>query len=180
MNYIILDLEASCWKNRSIKKQNEIIEIGAVKVNASGHIVSEFNAFVKPKLHPILSDFCTELTSITQAQIDSAETFPNVISKFIHWINTDSDYLLCSWGFYDKKQFQSDCKLYKLESDWANHHISLKHQYATITNLKRPIGMGSALKKEKLPLDGTHHRGIDDARNISKLFRKHWGKWTHK
>lgn len=180
MNYIILDLEATCWKDRSIKKQNEIIEIGAVKVNSSGNMIDEFNAFIKPKLNPVISEFCTELTSITQTEIDNAQTFPNVISEFMNWINTDKEYLLCSWGFYDKKQFQSDCKLYGLDSDWANSHISLKHQYASINNLRRPIGMGGALKKEKLILDGTHHRGIDDARNISKIFIKYFGKWNHK
>ena len=177
MNYIILDLEATCWKDRSINKQNEIIEIGAVKIDNSGNIVDEFNKFVKPKLNPVISDFCTELTSITQEQIDNSQTFPVVISEFLHWINTKEEYILCSWGFYDKKQFQSDCKLHDLDYDWMLPHISLKHQYASINNLKRPIGMGGALKKEKLILEGTHHRGIDDARNISKIFIKYFGKW---
>ena len=54
------------------------------------------------------------------------------------------------------------------------NHISLKHQYAEIKGLRKPIGMGRALKKERLELDGTHHRGIDDARNISKIFSKFW------
>jgi 3'-5' exoribonuclease 1 len=37
--------------------------------------------------------------------------------------------------------------------------------------------MGGALKKERLELDGTHHRGIDDARNISKIFKANFSKW---
>ena len=46
MNYIILDLEATCWENnRSL--QNEIIEIGAVKVNTNGEVISEFCEFIK-------------------------------------------------------------------------------------------------------------------------------------
>lgn len=32
--------------------------------------------------------------------------------------------------------------------------------------------MERALKMLDLPLDGTHHRGIDDAKNISKIFRQ--------
>jgi inhibitor of KinA sporulation pathway (predicted exonuclease) len=30
--------------------------------------------------------------------------------------------------------------------------------------------MAEALKFLGLPLDGTHHRGIDDARNIARIF----------
>ncbi len=177
MNYIILDLEATCWKDRNTEKQNEIIEIGAVKVNTEGKITDEFNDFVKPKLHPVLSDFCKELTTIEQSDIDSADTYDKVIERFKNWINLSEPYLLCSWGFYDKKQFQQDGELYGLETRWLEQHISLKHQYAKIKQLKRPIGMGGALKMEKLSLDGTHHRGIDDARNIAKIFINNLELW---
>ena len=37
MNYIILDLEATCWKDRNENKQNEIIEIGALKIDKDGN-----------------------------------------------------------------------------------------------------------------------------------------------
>ena len=178
MNYIILDLEATCWKDRNTEKQNEIIEIGAVKVNAEGKITDEFNEFVKPKLHPILSDFCTELTTIGQRDLDSADTYDKVIARFKNWINLSEPYLLCSWGFYDKKQFQKDSELYGLETGWLEQHISLKHQFAKIKELKRPIGMDGALKMEKLSLEGTHHRGIDDARNIAKIFINNLGLWS--
>jgi len=104
-NHIILDLEATCWKDRGVKKQNEIIEIGAIKIDGNGKLISEFSEFVKPKLNPELSDFCKELTTIGQSDIDSADTFDCVIERFKKWINLDEPYILCSWGFYDRKQF---------------------------------------------------------------------------
>lgn len=180
MNHIIFDLEASCW-DRSLgpnKNRNEIIEIGAVLINDEGNITSEFEAFVKPKLNPTLSDFCKKLTTITQDQVDNAEIFPEVSKQFQSWIKqNDQDYMLCSWGFYDKKQLKKDCALHKLDDAWVEPHISIKHQYAPLTGLRRPVGMGKALQLEGLTLDGTHHRGIDDARNIAKIFLQHWGKW---
>jgi 3'-5' exoribonuclease 1 len=177
MNYIILDLEATCWSDRSIKHQNEIIEIGALKINERQEVLGEFNAFIKPKMHPIISDFCTELTSITQTEIDNARDYNSVISDFWSWIELDEEYLLCSWGFYDKSQFKKDCELHALPTGWLKHHISLKHQYSKIKNLPRLYGMGGALKKERIQLEGTHHRGIDDARNISKLFLRNFSDW---
>ena len=180
MNYIVFDLEATCWKDRSLRHQSEIIEIGAVKMNGEGEVLSEFSEFIRPKLHPELSDFCKELTTITQAEIDAAHYFPEVIAAFQDWIDLERNYLLCSWGFYDKKQLRSDCELNGLPTGWTKNHISLKHQYSTIKKLNRPIGMGGALKMEKLKLEGTHHRGIDDARNISKIFLKQFSNWRLK
>ena len=177
MKYIILDLEATCWKNRKNGKANEIIEIGAVKVDESGEAIGEFCEFVKPLLNPHLSDFCKELTTIDQATIDQASQFPEVIQQFQQWIDLADPYVLCSWGFYDKKQLKADCELHKLDTAWLAPHISVKHQYAKLKHLKKPVGMPTALKKEGLPLEGTHHRGIDDARNIAKIFRTQLEKW---
>jgi 3'-5' exoribonuclease 1 len=64
MNYIIFDLEATCWEGWD-KSRNETIEIGAVKISDEREIISEFSSFIKPLKHFILSDFCKSLTSIT-------------------------------------------------------------------------------------------------------------------
>ncbi|GAB5418049.1 MAG: exonuclease domain-containing protein [Crocinitomicaceae bacterium] len=178
MNYIILDLEATCWEDRSIKRRSEIIEIGAVKINEEKEIVDEFCAFIQPSLHPELSEFCTELTTITQEDVDGAETFERVIRNFWEWINLDEDYLLGSWGMYDRNQFRKDCELHELSTEWLRRHISLKHQYTKIKNMKRHAGMKGALWMEGIELQGTHHRGIDDARNISKIFLKLFNEWS--
>lgn len=177
MNYVILDLEATCWDSWE-KQHNETIEIGAVLVNEHQEIVSEFCRFIKPLKHPILSDFCTELTSITQQDIDGANYFPQVIEEFKEWFGySEDDYVLVSWGQYDRKQFESDCALYGIDSSWVKPHINLKKQYGEFKKLPRAIGMKNALKMEKLALNGIHHRGIDDARNITKIFLKYFDSW---
>lgn len=171
MNYIVFDLEATCWDQYD-RSDNETIEIGALKITESKEVVSEFQKFIKPLKYPVLSQFCKELTSIRQEDINNAEYFYDVIDEFKKWIG--EDYVLCSWGYYDQKQFVSDCQLSNIDSSWTKKHISIKHQYAKIKNLKRPVGMSNALNIEKIALNGTHHRGIDDARNISKIFLKYF------
>jgi 3'-5' exoribonuclease 1 len=179
MNYIIVDLEATCWERKD-KLPNEIIEIGAVCIDENKNIAGETDLFVKPKVHPKLSEFCTELTSITQEMVDWAPLFPDALQQFQAWIKSfGEEYILCSWGFYDRVQFENDCKLHKLDTSWLHHHISLKHQYAKIKNIK-PVGMKAALKKEAISLEGTHHRGLDDAKNISKIFVKYFADWSLK
>jgi inhibitor of KinA sporulation pathway (predicted exonuclease) len=56
-----------------------------------------------------------------------------------------------------------------------NHH-SIKHDFAKIKNIKA-CGMSKALNILGISLDGTHHRGIDDALNISKIFKAVFDEW---
>ncbi|SCZ97123.1 BZ3500_MvSof-1268-A1-R1_Chr4-2g07005 [Microbotryum saponariae] len=44
-------------------------------------VVDEFHSFVRPKHRPKLSDFCRNLTGITQAQVDSAPYYPQVLKR---------------------------------------------------------------------------------------------------
>ncbi len=180
MNYIIVDLEATCWNEKHHTRKSEIIEIGAICVNEKKEILGEFQIFVKPNLHVELSDFCKQLTSITQEMVDNAPTFPVALEQFQTWIYSfGKDYVLGSWGFYDKGQFEKDCLLHQLDTNWLKNHINIKFQHAIIRNLPKGIGMKQAIEHEKLVLDGTHHRGIDDARNIAKIFIKLFEKWDY-
>ncbi|MEO1257779.1 MAG: 3'-5' exonuclease [Bacteroidota bacterium] len=177
MKYIILDLEATCWEKGG--KRNEIIEIGALCIDEEKNTLGEFSEFVRPICHPFLSDFCTQLTTITQADVDRAERFPIVIDNFQNWIHEfDEDYFLCSWGKYDRNQFAKDCQLHGLLTDWLKNHISLKHQYPSFRPPYKLMGMKGALRNENIKLEGTHHRGIDDARNIAKIFLKCFEGWN--
>ena len=42
----------------------------------------------------------------------------------------------------------------------------------------RGIGMKKALNLLNIPLEGKHHRAIDDAKNISKIFLYYYDKWS--
>eukprot|EP01026_Neomeris_dumetosa_P051232 TRINITY_DN45052_c0_g1_i3.p1 TRINITY_DN45052_c0_g1~~TRINITY_DN45052_c0_g1_i3.p1 ORF type:complete len:251 (-),score=11.07 TRINITY_DN45052_c0_g1_i3:297-962(-) len=183
MTVIVFDLEATCWENKKIdrKQKNEIIEIGAVAVDScSGEIESEFQSFVKPIINPKLTKFCTKLTSITQQQVDGAQTFPEVCQTWRQWIseNAGDNYMLASWGWYDRRQLTSDCKLHGLPIEWLQKHISLKHQYMSIKGLEN-AALGSLVEIEGLVFNGTLHRGIDDARFITQVFLKFKDQWNY-
>lgn len=47
-------------------------------------------------------------------------------------------------------------------------HVNLKNEFAAWKGVRR-CGMAKALEHLGLPLVGTHHRGIDDARNIARI-----------
>lgn len=180
MNFIIYDLEATCWLGRPPSLIQEIIEIGAVRLNGYGEVEGTFNSFVKPKVNPRLSSFCTELTTIRQEDVDRARYFPHVVEAFQDWAEVfDEDYLLCSWGDFDKKMLISDCKLHQLEYDWVDSYINLKEQYREIKRLRQAKGLKSVVNAEGFEFIGTHHRGIDDAKNLALIFTKYLDEWRY-
>ena len=174
MKYIIVDLEATCINPRSDDFISEIIEIGAVKIE-NDKITDTFNIFVKPTINPILSDFCKELTSITQKDVDNGMSRKEALLSFIDFCK-DSNYIL-SWGGYDKNQLRKECERISLKTDWLSNHRNLKLYFSDLLGKSKQFGMERALSIAGLPLDGTHHRGIDDAKNIAKIFLKYEKDW---
>ncbi|MEO1435970.1 MAG: 3'-5' exonuclease [Bacteroidota bacterium] len=181
MNYIIFDLEATCWEHKRASHIQEIIEIGACKINQYAEMEDTFCEFIKPVHHPTLSPFCKDLTSIRQEDVERAAEYPEVVENFKEWIGLydNEDYLLCSWGYFDRKALAHDCDLHGLDFDWTDRHISLKHQYPDIKGLNKPMGLKRAVLTEGFEFEGTHHRGIDDAINLAKVFAKYFDDWRH-
>ncbi|PCH95098.1 MAG: exonuclease [Gammaproteobacteria bacterium] len=168
--FLIVDLEATCCDDSSIaKNDNEIIEIGAVMVDSETMcIIDEFNAFIKPTKHPLLTDFCTELTSITQNDVNKAAEYPAVSKQLSIWLNNYDNYVFCSWGNYDRNHIASESLRHHVPNPISMPHVNLKKAFAKMQKVKK-MGMKLALDLCNIKLRGTHHRGIDDARNIVKL-----------
>ncbi|MBE9206592.1 exonuclease domain-containing protein [Nostoc sp. LEGE 06077] len=168
---LVLDLEATCCDQGTIKRHEmEIIEIGAVMVEAQTlTIIEEFQTFIKPVRYPRLTDFCKSLTSITQKQVDLAPEYPEAIAILQKWLSKYPNAVFGSWGDYDRNQFKQDSKFHNLPFPIAYPHVNLKQQFSESQGLSKRYGMAEALQRANIELQGTHHRGIDDARNIAKL-----------
>lgn len=174
-DYLVIDLEATCDDGGRVPRhQMEIIEIGAVLVDGrSFQLVDEFQTFVRPVRHPVLTPFCRQLTSITQAQVDAAPGFVDAIGALERFIVRHAQggppALFCSWGNYDKGQFGSDARHHGVKLPFGRDHLNLKQAFSDAMGSRKRFGMARALRRVGIPLQGTHHRGIDDARNIAKL-----------
>jgi 3'-5' exoribonuclease 1 len=81
--FLFFDVEATCIKDGGFNYANEIIEFPIVLVDGTTFdIVDEFRSYVKPGINPILSEFCIELTGITQATVDQSPDFVQVLNEF--------------------------------------------------------------------------------------------------
>lgn len=180
MNFIIYDVEATCWDGRPPSVVQETIEIGAVKIDAYGDVLGSFQRFIKPVIHPQLSHFCRKLTHIDQADINRASSFPKVIEDFQEWIDIwDDDYQLCSWGNFDQKIFIQDCALHRMEDEWTDPFINVRKQYFELKGFRRSPGLKRSIEKEGFEWTGDQHRALDDAINLVKIFRKYLDVWRY-
>lgn len=170
MDYLVIDLEATCDDHGAVPKHEmEIIEIGAVVVDGTDLLPrDEFQTFIQPVRNPVLTPFCTTLTSITQPMVEGAPGFTDAIAALTEFID-GRDLLFCSWGAYDNNQFKNDARYHGVSLPFGGRHLNLKAEFSSRRGTRKRFGMAGALRAVGLPLEGVHHRGIDDARNIAKL-----------
>jgi inhibitor of KinA sporulation pathway (predicted exonuclease) len=169
--YLVIDFEATCCDRGTVPRHAmEIIEFGAVIAEADDfRIVDEFQSFVKPVRHPRLTPFCTTLTSIRQADVDVAPAFPECIAAFEVWLSRYRDFAFCSWGDYDRTQLQQDCDFHRIHNPISAPHRNVKRLFGERQGRTKKYGLSDAIREAGLAFSGTHHRGIDDARNIARL-----------
>nr|XP_034986391.1 ERI1 exoribonuclease 2 [Zootoca vivipara] len=184
---VIIDFESTCWKEGRKCYTQEIIEFPAVLLNTlNGEIESEFHMYVQPQEHPILSEFCTELTGIKQNQVDEGVPLHICLSQFSKWIQKmqkeknivfssghSSEGKLCAfvtWSDWDLGVcLQYECKRKQLRKpDVLNSWIDLRATYK-LFYCRKPHGLNGALQDVGIIFAGREHSGLDDSRNTARL-----------
>ena len=173
--YVVFDLEATCWQRGREPAPSEIIEIGAVKIEVGDgtvHPAEEFQTFVRPFMAPRLSDFCSELTTIRQEDVDGAPGFPAALAAFHGWAAGSGAFTLAAWGNYDGAQLGRDCARHGVENPFQEiPYVNVKVAFAAHLKRSRAMGLGGALRKLGLRPEGTAHRAIDDARSVVRILQ---------
>ncbi|MCP4216908.1 MAG: exonuclease domain-containing protein [bacterium] len=168
---VVVDVEATCWEGTLPENQkNEIIEIGICLLDVhTGEITDNRGIIVKPTTSEV-SEFCTKLTTLTAEEVAKGISFKEACAVLKKEFNTKSR-AWASFGAYDLKQFTRQCESESIGYPFGPGHINVKTLFALKQKLRREVGMAGALELLELPLEGTHHRGVDDARNIAKIMK---------
>lgn len=170
----VCDLEATCFENKQkTREEGEIIEIGSVIVEIKSlNVVSKFQTFVKPTINPSLSEFCINLTSISQNEVQNAPNIIDSLIEFSNWLDSYEPFLFACWGDYDAsqiaKEVQRNNAFQLIPNSKFSNYLNIKRLYSIVHQKKR-LGMMNAMKYLDLQHSGVHHRGIDDATNIANI-----------
>ncbi|XP_065370009.1 3'-5' exonuclease Snipper-like [Calliphora vicina] len=189
--YIIaVDFEATCWENQphSQFRESEIIEFPAVLMNLeTGKIEAEFHHYIKPIEKPILSEYCLNLTGITQNAVDNGIPLETALIMFQEWLSKEittrqlvlpkfsNDYkmgtcVFVSWGNWDFGTcLDKECIRKNIKKPlYFNLWTDIRYVFRGWCSYK-PNNFSDALRYVGLKFVGNEHSGLDDARNIAIL-----------
>jgi inhibitor of KinA sporulation pathway (predicted exonuclease) len=166
---VVIDVEATCWRGPPPAGQlQEIIEVGFCLLDtATLGRHSRGTILVRPT-RSIVSDFCTELTTLSPDQVAGGALFSDACEQLASLLAT-RERTWGSWGDFDRRLFEDQCAWEKVRSPFGTTHLNVKNLFALVRHCPAELGMMEALALAGIEHEGTHHRGGDDAWNIAGL-----------
>ena len=166
---VVVDVESTCWDSRPPEGQiSDIIEVGVCLLDMKTlKPEAKRSILVRPASSKV-SSFCTELTTLTQEMVDGGVSFAEACEILRDEFQADRR-VFASYGDYDRNQFKKQCQLYGVRYPFGPRHLNVKTWAALRQGRSREAGMPRAAEWYNLEVEGTHHRGHDDAWNIAKI-----------
>jgi inhibitor of KinA sporulation pathway (predicted exonuclease) len=170
--------QATCFeKPFNDRKKQEIIEFPAVLLNLeTGSIEKIFHRYLRPIEIPILSDYCINLTGISQETVDQGDILENVMLDFKNWVketikefglvlpkmkksNKEGNCAFVTWGNWDFLiQLKNECRRKKIRiPSFFNQWIDLKEIYKEKGTFRDQFTFGDALEQSGIEFDGRPH-----------------------
>ncbi len=197
----VLDFEATCIDQPCQSFYNEIIEFPSVMLKWDKSIqnykeIGRFQKFCKPLHNSKLSKFCTELTGITQDQVDAGDNFYDVMEEHHQWMihlipelqtfeyDDHCPVVISTCGDWDLLEMMvNECRRWNvIPRPIYRKFINMKKPFKEVYASQKKMGMVDMLKRSNLNLIGRHHSGIDDCHNISRIIQHTAEKghqWTY-
>ena len=180
MEYVVFDLEWNgCYCKRIDGYLNEIIEIGAVKLDENLNEIGSFSSLIRPEVSKRLSSSVKDLTSITYEELMRGAPFIYVYKRFSRFC---SGCVLMTWSTSDLDVLVANIRYHygKDRISFMEHYADLQKFCQERMNLQavgNAIGLQTAaeilgIDTENLPL----HRAEDDSRLSALCLRKLYDK----
>ena len=174
MKHVVVDLEMNPVSRefREVRRKlnEEVIEIGAVRLDENFQQEAEFQCYVKPEYGPIKKHI-TSLTGITQAMVADKKTYAACFQDFVDWVG-EEETKIYSWSMSDIKQLRSECR-YKLpdfDIGWLNvRWVDLQQEFDDRLGLHNSLALKHALGAMDHKFEGTQHTALADAINTSAI-----------
>lgn len=176
MYFVIMDLEWNNSFNKLTQKfMNEIIEIGAVKLDEELNEVSTFSELIRPVISKKLRSRIKNLTNISNEEVRTGGTFEEVIKEFEEWVGDDA--VVMSWGDTDLRTLLTNYKwfLKKNTVTFINKYADLQKYCQCFINMENVQQAGLSYAAECLEIDPEkypHHRALDDSILSAECLKK--------
>ena len=151
--------------------------------------VDEFQRYVRTRRIPTLNDYCIQQTGITQHMVDNGVPFDQVVREHTEWLRShlngsepsEHNVLMVTCGDWDLKTMLPHQLKFETTSETDDADITIGSHLRQWCNVKyvyerfyrkqqkKAKGMLGMLNGLGMQLEGRHHSGIDDCRNIGRI-----------
>ena len=172
--YLVVNVEATAEAHRVLDPR-EVIELSIVVVDAKTHVVvSDFQRYVRPEVHPELTPYCVAQTGIGQHQIDHSDVLEDVLQEAEDWVdqleNSSSSHVLVSYNCRGLKVLVDQSEDEELSPPiWLERWVDLSAAFKQHFCLKGHRSLEDALTYLGIPPSDSDQLGIDKAHNTAKL-----------
>ena len=184
MHYIFLDLE---WNNAYSKIHhrfvNEIIEIGAVKLNEDFEEIGRFDVFVKSRITKKLGSRFKNLTNISNEEMSEGVDFLEAVTKFAGFCG--DDFITITWSNSDLYAIAENFHLFlgRLPDSYFRQYLDLQKFYQIIygNSNGNQISLKNAAENVGINLESLSlHRASDDSAVTAEIFKRIMDKGDYK
>lgn len=157
----------------------ELLSVGAVFVDSeTKEEIEHFYEIVKPKKNSILSEYCSELTRITQEEVDSARCMKDVVDDFVKVTNKYENIDFFIWGNFDYIALKKSIKI-------TGYKGNFKKIVTTLRNIQPRVSKSIKYKQEILNTEWglqkvriiygmdeseNKHNALSDARDLKEVY----------
>lgn len=187
MGFIIIDLEFNNMQNitkyypniysehsylRKLSVQNEIIEIGAVKLDKFMKKIGEYKIYIKPSIFNVLNPKITEITGIKEEQLVDGVSFKEAMDGLASFV--DEDNIICSWATDDIVEIISNANYHNYSDiQWIKKYLDIQEYCTKMLAHKKALGLKSALEELKIKVDKRKlHDALNDANYAADVFKR--------
>lgn len=177
MNCIVIDLEWNGgWSKKAHGYFNEIIEVGAVKVDEQMRVLDVFRAAIKPVVSKKLSNIVTSLTNITAEELEDGTTFMGMMRRLTKWMGSDPSVVL-TWSTTDLLVLMENCRFFtgRQEIPFLTNYMDFQvyAQQRMGVDTSQQLGLAKAGELLGIPEDDMSlHRALDDSKLTAAILQK--------
>lgn len=150
---------------------NEIIEIGAIKLDLYMKPLRQLKVYIKPSVIPVINPKILEITKIDKSDLENGVTFKEAINKLRDMVD-DGD-IICSWAKDDIAEIIRNSKHFKYNDlSWIKKYLDIQEYTTKILAQKKILSLKNALQHLKIKIDDEKlHDALNDAIYTSYVFK---------
>lgn len=173
---VLLDAEFTCWEGSLAsswsdpKHPAEMIEIGMIAYDAGRKIeTASFTSLIKPRMNPVLSDYCLNILPIIQTEVDSAPIYESVMLEISNLLeqHTSPDSPTAAWGKIDRSHTTNQSERHGVSDPFDTRpHIQVDELVRAALSITTQIEREDVRTRLNIEPITDRHRALADSADL--------------